>query len=247
MATSQKVLKKQAKRFLDTKVLFPKSKIDFRMKLNKYQTGKIRKALKEVEKIADGKGVMDRDFVPLKNHRKYAEDNNLPKYMKGIFLSGGDRDNKDVSYSSGKISYVRGGSERIYVPLNNWSERILKETLRAAVAELPSNGEKSLTANGRQMRGTLSRSENDLEVQAVLIFNKYKGMAAAGEKRENGNIAAHPKKWGIGVLWEAPPKKDTAEEAWTKLTPEQKAGWAEGAKYFGTTKRAAFIKVFNSK
>jgi hypothetical protein len=245
--SDQKELKKLAKRLIDKKVLFPRSNIDYRGKLSNYQVRKINKALREIEAVADGQRAMTRDFVPLKGYKKYNKDNKLPPYMKGIFLNGGDRDNKYVSYRNGQVSYIRGNAERIYTPLNNWSERIMVEELKAAVIKLPTEGEKSLTANGRQMRNTTVSKDSDLEIQARMIFNKYKSMAAAGEKRQNGNLAAHPKKWGIGVLWEAPPKKDSAEEAWSKLTKDEKAGWTEGAKYFGTSKRAAFIKVFNTQ
>jgi len=68
---SDKEIRLQANRYLDLKELFPKGKPNLRTKLNKYQANKIRRELREVEKIADGAGIMERDFVPLKNAKRY--------------------------------------------------------------------------------------------------------------------------------------------------------------------------------
>jgi hypothetical protein len=84
-----------------------------------------------------------------------------------------------------------------------------------------------------------------IRLKASEIFTKYKDMSDRGEKRANGSPAMHPKKWGIGLIFETS-EKISASKAWTLLTPDQKAGWAQGAKHLKTTKRQAFIHVYNS-
>lgn len=235
---------------MDLKVLFPKSKVNSRTKLSEYQSRKIRRALREVEKVADGYSAMQNDFVPMKNAKAYATKQGLPKYLKGIFLKGGGRDNTKAIYDKNKheIHYERGGSGRILRPLNNWSHRVLMGDVDRAIIELPRKGEKYLTANGRVIRNTGTTDDQSLKMNASQIFNKYKEMAERGEYRNRGQDektkAAHPKEWGIGILFEKP---KTAAQAWRDLTPEQQAGWAEGAKYLKTTNRGAFIKVYNSQ
>jgi len=177
---------------------------------------------------------MERDFVKLRNAKRYAKDNGLPSYIRGVFMSGGERDNYNVKYSEGKIKYMRGGAAREYTPLNNWSERVLIKELRETVGGYDINdGTLYLTANGRVMRNTQTDEPAALEANARYTFNKYKEMAARGEIRSNGAIAAHPKKWGIGVLFEHNRPKLTAAQAWVELTDEQQAGWEQARKALG--------------
>lgn len=126
-------------------------------------------------------------------------------------MSGGDRDNKNAEYKNGRITYIRGGATREYLPLNNWSEKVLIKELREGLRALPKKGARYLTANGRVIRNSESNEDDAIEANARFVFNKYKDMAANGETRTNGSLAAHPKKWGIGLLWEAPAKKRKAK------------------------------------
>jgi hypothetical protein len=276
--TSQKELKKIASQFIDFKELFPKSTVNSRTKMNDYQSRKIKSAIRDIAKnatqiphekisrikIADIGTILDRDFVPLKGAKKYMKDKGLQTYNKGIFLTGGSRDNKNAVYSKGAIRYERGDSERTFYQLNNWSERTLRTSFREAIDTLPSEGIKRLTANGRAVRNMSTRTNPEaaddelLEELAVQVYNKYKSMALAGEYRNIPNakggfskvLAAHPKKWGLGILHESNPPteyRSAAEKAWDMLTPSEKRGWKAGAEYLGTTKKQAFIKVYNTK
>jgi hypothetical protein len=244
-------LKREAKKYIDLPELFPGG-IDLRTKLSDYQAKKIRAALREVEKIADGMTAMRKDFVPVKHMKQYASKNKLPKYLKGVFMNGGADINKMAAFDSksGRLSYVRGFTERDFVPLNCWSERSMMLELNEELKRTD-EGMLYLAANGRVMRGTQAPTDDKeyIRVMARLIFTTYKDMSDRGEMRRVGTkhktLAAHPNKWGIGLIFEKA-EKTSAAKAWKTLTAEQKAGWNEGAKHLKTTKRQAFIHVYNS-
>jgi hypothetical protein len=255
MARSPKINKshvKEAARYIDLKLLFPKSTVNTRSNPTPYQARKIKAAMNKIIHIAGGYDKLQREFVPVKHAKDYNKKSGLPIYTRGLFLKGGERDNTGAVYDKkkGNLEFKRGGSPRILRPLNNWSERTLRQDIEKALEELPKKGgDKRLTANGRIIRNTQSNDDKFLKDRAVELYNKYKGMAQRGEKREiaPGRFvqAAHPKEWGLGIQWEKTlTMNQEAGAAWLRLSPEDKAGWKEGAKFLNTTPRRAFMTVY---
>lgn len=186
------------------------------------QKGKITKALNTVKKLGGG---YESDIVPIgKGRTKYMRDNNLPAYMRGIYLPGGAKVNKNVQYVAGGIYYERGGAKRERHELNTaLDDRALIESAKQ-ILKGRKNRTTSITAAGRVIGSAQGMRDNATIIkEAVYIFNKYAQMADKGETRtrkyasgaEYQAKAAHPSTWGMGVLFESKPPK-AAEKRSTK-------------------------------
>jgi hypothetical protein len=203
--SSQKKLKIDAKKFLSLKDLFPKKPPDFRKKLTPYQAKKIRAAIKAVK---DFGGEYSEQIVPMgRGRKKYLDQAGLPPYMRGIFLSGGEKINKKLEFVGGAIKYERGGSPRERYEL--FTEGGADELIDSAKEILihRKNRKAAITANGRVIGAAYPLRKNDLIIrEAVYIFNKYATMYDNEEYRDRFNkgqvLAAHPSTWGMGILFE---------------------------------------------
>jgi len=126
--------------------------------------------------------------------------------MRGEFMSGGAKVNKNVKYIKGEFYYERGGKPRTRMELD--TSGTVEDLLNSAdyVLKRRKNRTTALTANGRVIGMAQNMRTNDIiKSQASFIFLKYSEMADNGEYRKhNGALtkAAHPAEWGIGILFE---------------------------------------------
>lgn len=238
MSSPQKSLKAEAKKFLSLPDLFPKGAPDFRKKLTPYQVKKIRAALNTVKTLG---GEYARDITPMgKGRKKYLEKSGLPRYMRGIFLPGGEKINKNLQFIGGAVRYERGNKEtREY----DTRERFELDTsgddadlIASAkdIVKFRAGRKAAITANGRVIGAAYPLRSNDLIVrEAAYIFNKYAEMSAKGELRipKNGGqvLAAHPSVWGMGVLFEGEPK-NSGKGKNVKKSSKKKSAKKKGAR-----------------
>ena len=201
MSTPFLELKKEARKFIDIKKLFPNSAIDLRKKLTPYQTRKIKQSIAEVKQFGGGK---INQFVVMRAGRaKYMRDNGLPVWLRGIFLPGGEKINRDLHYIKNEVRYTRGGAARARTELDTSgdeqvllksADKILKNRKRRTTA---------LTANGFVIGSAQNMRTNELiKKEAVHIFLKYSTMYENEEFREGKyktTKAAHPSDWGTGL------------------------------------------------
>jgi len=216
MKQKVKLLKKNITPWINLNELFPNSKLDFKRGLTNYQEKKIKWAFNQIAQQGN-----IRDVVPIrKGAKQYAKDHHLPLWQKTIFLSGGQKLNAEVEYHGKELTYIRGEKGKN----KNWSKRsrfqidtFSEETVIKSTKEIlksANNRKINLTANGRVMHDTYNMSKEVTVIQAVSIFNKYAEMSELGLTRtirgsldpETGEeievLAAHPSKWGMGVLFE---------------------------------------------
>lgn len=225
-----KLLKKDVEKYISVKSLFPNARPNFKTGLTEYQAKKIRKAIKNVKNIL---GENQNQIVPIgRGRKKYMEQAGLPVYMRGVALSGGEKQNSDVKYIAGELRYKRGKnkSPRSIIRLDTaHGEDGLIKSLKA---ELKKRGKRktALTANNRAMAAHQNMNTNQLIIkEALYIYNKYEsaysisGTGAVNEDTENvpsGFIiigkeiyrdrgkrhgltkVARPSDWGMGLLFE---------------------------------------------
>ena len=217
MPRAARLLKKNVERVIDLKLLFPRSKPNFRTSLNSYQAKKIRHALREIHANTSGE---IKNQVPIKSRAqriRYMEDNDLPKWQKVIVLPGGEKINKNVEYQNGELTYTRAGEKRSRYKLYTAGT---SDDLKNSAKEILKNrkGRKAtITAAGKAIGAVVPTEEDKLIIrEALYIFNKYSSMYEKGEMRTRTNAngtkykqdAAHPNEWGMGILFEEnKPKK----------------------------------------
>lgn len=190
------------------RALFPKKPPDFRRNLSPYQEKKIKKALREVKNYG---GAYVADFVPMgRGRKKYLADADLPPYMRGIFLPGGEKVNKKLQFVKGAIKYERGGQERERYELETGGDENDLIDSAKEILKNRKNRRATITANGRAIGGAANMKDNGTVLkEASYIFLKYAEMHEKGEVRERmlkggmvREIAAHPNEWGMGILFE---------------------------------------------
>ncbi len=215
-----------AKKYLDIKSLFPRSKNIGKAPLTDYQQRKISKEIRALTNLAGGITFLERDFIKInrtKTMKEYLKNAGIPKASKGVLLSGGDKINKKVTIKSGVLFYERGGLATSQYPLDASSERNLKKSMRAKKKHIsrPENSSYLATAGGKinnayyKRRGEYfpSPSEVDgadsdaydlIEELSLTLYDRYSALAAAGEMRprEKGGRAIHPSKWGMALVIE---------------------------------------------
>lgn len=233
MSTPQLALKHRAKKYIDLKYLFPRCKPDLRKKLNKSQVAKINKALDAIEKNYGGFN----QIVPInKGRTKYMDKTGTPRWVKGIPLPGGEKQNIDLNYVDGELKYKRGKkhlAERAIIEIDTaHGEEGVKISVKKILKK--KKGRKVLaTANNRVIGEFLPRMSDAIFTKRVLYnFNKYENAFMANglvdEDTENiphglfvvdntvyryigGNKnkpvpVARPMDWGMGIMFEGKTK-----------------------------------------
>lgn len=219
-----------ANKFIDVKVLFPKSKIDLRKTPTPYQTKKIRAAMREFEKFAGSSRYLEKDFVQIKRTkpaREFMEKSGYPKAARGVLLQGGAAVNRNVQVKKGVLLFERHGVASGSYPLNAESQEAFSADLlrhRYLIEEQRFRAYLS-TAGGRiksgvaNLRGrwladpafspdTEENTEfNDFYNSAMGTFEYYAALTESGGMRANGRRAAHPSRWGLSVVLEERTKK----------------------------------------
>lgn len=208
---NDKQLIKDARQFFDFSELFPASKIDARRELTKYQRGKIKSSMNNLITLAGGLNHLKRDFIKMpssESRKRFAAETGLPKGARGVMIPGGGKINKRVSFKRGHLVFKRGTAEGLYkfVPLDASTERAFESSMRKRIKQnLPMHEFISLGTYGGEIRYTARKTDEhkmpDLFIEKAMgIYNMYAALSAAGIKRDNGRIAAHPSSWGLGLL-----------------------------------------------
>ena len=157
-------------------------------------------------------------IVPMgRGRKKYLAEKQLPPFMRGIFLSGGEKVNKKLSYTHGEIYYERGGAPRSRMELDASEDENTLIVSGKKILKNRKNRRASITANGRVIGSAQGFRDNaTILKEAVYIFLKYSEMADKEEVRKNGAVGAHPAVWGMGILFEGKAKNGKQKKAGKK-------------------------------
>jgi hypothetical protein len=237
MATPQLELKREAAKYINLEAYKkenPRSNLDFRTKLNKYQVKKLQNA---INLIKNKFGEYHNQIVPMGTGRaRYMEKAGLPSYTAGIPLPGGIKQNKDLKYTGGELQYKRGkhNAQRSIIEIDTANgEQGVIDSLDA-IWKTRKGRKATATANNRAIGSVVPTKEKRVFVREVLyVFNKYEqafqNNGLVDENTENvpeglfvqgttvyryigGNKnkpvpVAHPSDWGMGVMFEGSIKK----------------------------------------
>lgn len=237
-STQRRELYHFAEKYIDIKTLFPRSKVVHKTPSD-YQRRKIKQAMDAIVADAGGLSHLVRDFIPMprtKALKEFNKKSGAPVYQRGVMIAGGRAINQNVSIANGALSYTRGDSQRKIYALDAATAESLAANIRAhkrsinSVSHIP-----YITTNGQSIAGlsvsaTAQKGEpisaTDLLIKvATALHVKYSRMAEVGEKRDNGKMAAHPTKWGMGLMLDRAATQQEKKNAAAMIAAEK---WTQG-------------------
>ena len=180
--------------------------------MNPYKIGKINKALKSIYAVAGNKEYLEKDFAPVRSKRlkAYNMDNQLPQAFKGVLITGAAKLKiKPAITNDLGLAYQRGAYNIITSPVDMTNERSIEKSINRNRRKIEKSENTYLSANGAIIPSIGKKggyrsghTPTDLVLEKTLfLYAKYSQMAARGEKRENGRLAAAPKKWGVAIMY----------------------------------------------
>jgi hypothetical protein len=202
-------LLKYASKYVDMNVLFKDGKPKV-SDITDYKRKKIRKALNTLIALAGSVHYLERDFIPVrrtKRLRAYNNEAGQPIWSAGVMINGGVKHNGKVHITRKiEIAYIRGEYDYTSAPLNALNEDTLKTSIKKHRERIETENATYIGTNGNYLRPSYTEGHTPTELileKALFLQNKYGGMAARGEKRSNGRLAASMDKWGISLLWQS--------------------------------------------
>ena len=175
-------------------------------------------ALGEITRGAGGTKFLENDFIPMRATaalRAHNKTLGINPAFRGVLIPGGAKMNADVKLIKGELSYRRGdGPRQTFVPVDAQTERRFRSSMKKTSENMRGRFDFITLATYSGEIKTFSAKTAEAGSVEVMrkasaeLWNRYAGMTSRGETRtrKEGNrtiskgLAAHPSKWGLGLL-----------------------------------------------
>lgn len=206
-----------AEKYVDFKTLFKSGKPKI-AELTKYKLTKIRAALNTVIAFAGSEHYLQSDFIVTRADRRLRDYNakcQLPIYMRGVLITGGNKLNKNVRVTKELcLTYDKGVYHVLTAPLDASTEETLITSIESHKMRIEQEDATYVSSNGAWILPSYKAGRTPTESiveKSLFLFHKYNSMAENGEHRiiydertgqaRDKGVARPMKEWNYSLMW----------------------------------------------